>query len=141
MGRSLVPPLAKIDGSHTMGVDREELVRIDDTDEETGVAMDHLGLVTALQVVEDRGVIEEGQVDHVLAHLKLRRVDLAHQSGLVGEFLVTHRDLALGGGVIEVSRLEDSLTLSTILGVGTPDGLLGVIWLLEILLLHLHGGP
>ena len=37
--------------------------------------MDHLGLVAGLQVPEDRGIVEVGQVDHVLALLKLRRVD------------------------------------------------------------------
>ena len=32
--------------------------------------MDHLGLVAGLQVPEDGGVVEESQVDHVLALLK-----------------------------------------------------------------------
>ena len=40
--------------------------------------MDHLGLVASLQVPEDRRVVEESQVDHVLALLepdhKQRRV-------------------------------------------------------------------
>ena len=36
--------------------------------------MDHLGLVTGLQVPEDGGIVEVGQVHHVLALLKLRRV-------------------------------------------------------------------
>ena len=42
----------------------------------TGV--DKLGLVAHLQVVEDRGIVEESQVGHVLAFLKLGRVDLAN---------------------------------------------------------------
>ena len=33
--------------------------------------MDHLGLVASLQVPEDRRVVEESQVDHVLALLEL----------------------------------------------------------------------
>ena len=33
--------------------------------------MDHLGLVAGLQVPEDGGVVEESQVDHVLALLEL----------------------------------------------------------------------
>ena len=37
--------------------------------------MDHLGLVASLQVPEDGGIVEEGQVDHVLALLKLWGVD------------------------------------------------------------------
>ena len=32
--------------------------------------MDHLGLVASLQVPEDRRVVEESQVDHVLALLE-----------------------------------------------------------------------
>ena len=51
--------------------------------------MDHLGLVAGLQVPEDGGVVEEGQVDHVLALLELRRVDPAHLRLLVRELLVT----------------------------------------------------
>ena len=42
----------------------------------TRVGMDHLGLVAGLQVPEDGGVVEEGQVHHVLALLKLGRVHL-----------------------------------------------------------------
>jgi len=45
----------------------------------TGV--DELGLVTDLQVMEDRAVIEEGQVGHILALLKLGRVDLSNLIG------------------------------------------------------------
>ena len=51
--------------------------------------MDHLGLVAGLQVPEDGGVVEESQVDHVLALLELGRVDPAHLRLLVGELLVT----------------------------------------------------
>ena len=51
--------------------------------------MDHLGLVAGLQVPEDGRVVEEGQVDHVLALLELGRVDPASLRLLVGELLVT----------------------------------------------------
>ena len=51
--------------------------------------MDHLGLVAGLQVPEDGRVVEEGQVDHVLALLELGRVDPANLRLLVGELLVT----------------------------------------------------
>ena len=51
--------------------------------------MDHLGLVAGLQVPEDGRVVEEGQVDHVLALLELGRVDPAHLRLLVRELLVT----------------------------------------------------
>ena len=46
------------------------------------VGMDQLGLVSGLQVPEDRCVIEVGQVDHVLALLKLRGVDTTDLTSL-----------------------------------------------------------
>ena len=42
-------------------------------DEEARVGVDHLGLVSGLQIPEDRRVVEEGQVDHVLTLLKLEK--------------------------------------------------------------------
>ena len=47
-------------------------------DELTGV--DELGLEAHFQVMEDRGIIEESQVSHVFAFLKLGRVNLANLS-------------------------------------------------------------
>ena len=44
--------------------------------------MNHLGLVAGLQVPEDRSVVEEGQVDHVLALLKLWGVDTTNVTSL-----------------------------------------------------------
>ena len=70
----LVPPLAQVDLAHPVGVDGVALVGVDDNHEQTGVGVDHLGLVAGLQVPEDGGVVEEGQIDHVLTLLKLRRV-------------------------------------------------------------------
>ena len=58
--------------------------------------MDHLGLVAGLQVPEDGRVVEEGQVDHVLAFLKLGWVDPANLGLLVGELLVSY---GLGIGI------------------------------------------
>ena len=58
-----------------MGVDWVTLVRVDNHNEESRIGVDHLRLVAGLQVPEDRGIVEVGQVDHVLALLKLRRVD------------------------------------------------------------------
>ena len=102
--------------------------------------MDHLALVASLQIPEDRSVIEEGQVDHVLALLKLGRVDLSNLRGLESKLLVTHGHDALGGRVLEVSRLQESLLVAMSLGVSNPDGFLGVVRLLLILPLHLDGG-
>ena len=47
-------------------------------------------LVASLKVPEDGAVIEKGQVGHVLAFLKLGRVDLAEVLGLEYLFLVAH---------------------------------------------------
>jgi hypothetical protein len=49
--------------------------------------MDQLGLVTTFQVMEDRCVIEIGQIDHVIALLKLGRVHLTHSSRWISFFL------------------------------------------------------
>ena len=49
---------------------------------EARVGVDHLGLVSGLQVPEDRRIVEEGQVDHVLALLKLWGVDTTNVTSL-----------------------------------------------------------
>ena len=49
--------------------------------------MDHLALIASLQIPEDRSIIEEGQVDHVLTLLKLGRVDLSNLRRLESLFL------------------------------------------------------
>ena len=102
--------------------------------------MDHLGLVASLQVPEDGGVVEEGQVDHVLALLELGRVDLADLSSLVSELLVADSHHTLRSGVIDVSGLEDSLPVATVLRVRDPDRLLGVVGLGLVSSLHLNVG-
>ena len=45
---------------------------------ETRVGVDHLALVAGLQIPEDRSIVEEGQVHHVLAFLKLGWVNSTH---------------------------------------------------------------
>ena len=99
--------------------------------------MDHLGLVASLQVPEDGGVIEEGQVDHVLALLELGRVDLAHLGGLVGELLVAHGHHALAGRILQVSGLYQTLPVTSSLRTGNPDRLLWMIRFVLVLSLHL----
>ena len=108
--------------------------------EEARVGVDHFGLVSGLQIPEDRSIVEEGQVDHVLALLELGRVDLADLSSLVGELLVTDGNDALAGGVLDVSGLQQSLPVSSSLGAGNPDRLLSVVRLLLVRSLHLDGG-
>ena len=51
----------------------------------TGV--DELGLVAALQVMEDRSIIEVGQIDHVITLLKLGWIDLTDFRRFEGFFL------------------------------------------------------
>ena len=95
---NLIPPFSKVNLADPMGVDGVPLVRVDDNlkvfyykessnkafllfhlyHKQARVGVDHLGLVASLQVPEDRRVVEESQVDHVLALLepdhKQRRV-------------------------------------------------------------------
>ena len=54
------------------------LVRVDGDTEEAGVGVDQLVDIADLQIPEDGGVIEVGQVGHVLTAVELRGVDLAH---------------------------------------------------------------
>merc|ERR1719328_702165 len=148
MGWALVPPLTKIDLAHPVGVERVALVGVDNHDEEARVGVDQLGLVAGLQVPEDGGVVEVGQVDHVLALLELGRVDTADLSSLEGELLVAdgdghlHAEVgALHAQLADLSRLEETLLVAVGLGVHDPDGLLGVVGLVLVLLLHVHRGP
>ena len=82
-----IPPLAQVQLDHSWGVDGEPLVRVDDNAEEARVGVDKLGLVPGFQVVEDGGVVEEGQVGHVVAFLELGRVDGPALLGLERLFL------------------------------------------------------
>merc|ERR1719494_880230 len=148
MGWALVPPLAKVDLAHPVGVKRVTLVRVDDHDEEARVGVDQLGLVPGLQVPEDGGVVEVGQVDHVLALLELGRVDTTNLASLEGELLVANSDShldaevgALHAKLGDVARLKKTLLVAVGLGIHDPDGSLGIVGLGLVLLLHVHGGP
>merc|ERR1711936_372056 len=145
---ALVPPLAKINLAHPVGVERVTLVGVDNNNEETRVGVDELGLVAGLQVPEDGSVVEVGQVDHVLALLELRGVDTADLTGLQGELLVSNGNDHLHGEVsafcskgANLARLKETLLVTMGLGIHDPDRLLGVIDLSLVLLLHLHGRP
>ena len=91
MGRDFIPPLAQVHLHHSLGVDGVPLVWVDNNTEETRVGVDKLSLVTDLQVVEDRGIIEICQVSHVLTLLKLGRVDLTNIFILEDFFLETEQ--------------------------------------------------
>merc|ERR550519_2229927 len=75
VGRGLVPPLAEVNLTYPVGIQWVTFVGVNDHHKQTRVGVDQLGLVASLQVPEDRGVIKIGKVDHVLAFLKLGRVD------------------------------------------------------------------
>ena len=107
---------------------------------ETRVGVDHLCLISGLQVPEDGGIVEEGQVDHVLALLKLGRVDSPHLRGLVGELLMAHGHKALASRILQVSRLHQTLTVSSSFRTGNPDRLFGIVRLVLVFPLHLYGG-
>ena len=139
MGRTFIPPLAQVDLGHPVGVDGLALVRIDHNYEETRVGVNHLGLVAGLQVPEDRGIIEEGEVDHVLNLFKLGRVDPTHLRNLVGEFLMAYSNNTLAGWVFQIPRLQKSFPIALCFGIRDPDRLLGIIDLALICPLHIHG--
>merc|ERR1712012_213266 len=148
LGRALVPPLAQVDLAHPVGVEGVPLVRVDDNHEQARVGVDQLGLVAGLQVPEDGSVVEVGQVDHVLALLELGRVDATDLASLEGELLVAdgdghlHAEVgALHAQLADLSGLKETLLVAVGLGVHDPDGLLGVVGLVLVLLLHVHGGP
>merc|ERR1719412_287017 len=140
MRRDLITSLAKVDLADSVSVQRITLVRVDNNHEQTRVGVDKLGLVASLQVPEDGGVIEEGQVDHVLHLLELGRVDLAHLGSLEGELLVSHSDDTLAGGILQVSGLQDTLLVAVGLLIRDPHGLLGVVGFLLVSSLHLQRG-
>merc|ERR1712015_375984 len=141
MGWDFITPLAEVDLGAPEGVERISLVGVDDNHEKTGVSMDQLALVAGLEIPEDRSVIEESQVDHVLALLELGRIDLSNLGALQGELFVTDGDNALRSGIFEISViLEDTLAISMSLGVGDPHRLLGIIGLLLVGPLDLETG-
>ena len=74
------------------GVDGKPLVRVDGDTEEAGVGVDQLVLVPDHGVPEDAGITEEGEIGHVLGHVKLGGVDLADLLGFVDLHLATNID-------------------------------------------------
>ena len=125
--------------------------------------MDHLGLVASLQVPEDRGIIEEGQINHVFALLEFGWVNSTHISSFkpggvqinpyssaifyLRELLVSNSNDHLSGKICafspkggNIARFEETLFVDMGLGIHDPYRLLGVINLCLILPLHLDRG-
>ena len=72
----LVPPLTAVETDGPHGVDGEPLVGVHSDTEEAGVGVDEPLHVTTLQIEEDGGVIEIGEVRHVLTAVILGRIHL-----------------------------------------------------------------
>ena len=97
----LIPALANVRLDDTLGVDGQPLVRVDHHTEQPGVGVDHHGEVAVLQVHQHGGLIEEGQVGHVLGLGVLGRVHLLDFLLLAGDLVALgrdHGDLVAGGG-------------------------------------------
>ena len=137
VGRDFIPPLATVDTDSSHGVDGEPLVGVDSDTEEAGVGVDQPLHVAHLQVEQDGGVIEVGQVGHVLAAVVLGRVDLGHQ--LLLERLVLAGPGPLGDLHLDLvpGCLLDETLAKLLLGVGNIAGPLGIVSLLRDLLLDL----
>ena len=78
------------------GIDGVSFVWVDNNTKETRVGVDEFSLEANFQVMEDRGIIQEGQVSHILALLKLWRVDLANLVRLEDFFLEKMQVLKVG---------------------------------------------
>ena len=76
MWRHLVLLLAPVEVDHLHGVEGQAPEWIDGDAEEAGVCVDVPVDVSLAQVVVDGGVVQEGQVGHVVGHLVLGRVHL-----------------------------------------------------------------
>lgn len=76
------------------------------------------------EIPEDRSIVEVGEVRHVLAAVKLGRIDLAHLV-LLKHLLLTTLDL--NGYLLALSGLDDALGKATGGLVRHPAGLFGVI--------------
>ena len=68
--------LASVVVDHLHGVQWQSPERIDGNTKQAGVCVDVPVGVSLAQVVVDGGVVQEGQVGHVIAHLVLWRVHL-----------------------------------------------------------------
>ena len=76
--RHFILPLAKVHFTRSFCIDRIPLVGVHHNAEQSRISVDQLGLETNLQVVEDRGIIQERQVGHVFTLLELGWVDLTN---------------------------------------------------------------
>jgi hypothetical protein len=120
--RSLIPSLVPVKSSHDVGVDHEPFVRVDTDAKETGISVNLEDFVTIPQIVENAGLVEDGQVGHVLLLLELGRIAI--------------EDFRFGNAVrpfgsVDLTRVASSGDLSldvNFLRIGNPAIDLGVEW-------------
>ena len=96
--------------------------------------VDKFSLVSGLQVVEDRGLVEVSEVGHILTLLELGRVNLLDLFSLEHFLIMTDGHL----GFTTVLRLQQTLHKPSI-SVRDPVGLLGIVGLGHVFSLHLEG--
>ena len=101
----LIPPLATVDANSPHGVDGEPLVGVDSNTEETRVGVDELIDIADPKVPQNRGIIEIGQVAHVLTAVKLGRVDLSNLVFLEDFFLENCNSIMNLTSIINTSPL------------------------------------
>ena len=87
MGWALRTPLTDVDLHGTLSVDGEPLVRVDGDTEETRVGVNELILVPDNGVPQDASIIKISQTGHIIAAVKLGRIDLANLVFLENFFL------------------------------------------------------
>ena len=87
MGWALRTPLTNVDLHGTLSVDGEPLVRVDGDTEETRVGVNELILVPDYGVPQDASIIKISQTGHIIAAVKLGRIDLANLVFLENFFL------------------------------------------------------
>merc|ERR1719232_1000479 len=110
VGRDFIPPLTTVDSDSSHGVDGEPLVGVDGDTEETRVGVDESLNVSLLQVEQDGGVIEIGQIRHVLAAVVLGRIDLGNKLLLKGFLLALPGTLGyLDLDLVAGGLLDDTL--------------------------------
>ena len=73
----LILSLSKIDVSSSLRVDGESLIWVHNHTEESRISIDQFGLVSNLQIMEDRCIIKIGQIRHVFTFLELWRIALS----------------------------------------------------------------
>jgi hypothetical protein len=131
---NFISPLALVDLHGSGGVNGESDVGIHGDTEKAGVGVDEISPVSLPQVVEDRSIVQEGQVGHVFAFEVLGGIDLTHEIFLVGFF----RSVVFDGDEISLCA-GDGTDDEALSFMGDPAGGLGIVRLALILSLLFHG--